>query len=46
MEAIVAVLFVIAVICTAVFAFTRKPKGSTQVRPRGPQSPAQPRGED
>ena len=46
MDAIIAVLFVVAVVCVAVFALTRKPKPSGAVRPRGPQSPAKPRGED
>ncbi|WP_426019056.1 hypothetical protein [Brevundimonas sp. DWR2-3-1b1] len=46
MEAILAVLFVAAVVSVAIYAFTRKPKPSGAVRPRGPQSPAKPRGED
>lgn len=46
MDAILAILFVVAVICVAVYALTRKPKPSGVIRPRGPQSPADPRQED
>lgn len=46
MEAILAVLFVIAVVCVVFYALTRKPKPAGSIRPRGPQSPAKPRGED
>lgn len=46
MDAILAVLFVIAVVGVAVYALTRKPKSAGSIRPRGPQSPAKPRGED
>ncbi len=45
MEAILAVLFVVAVVGVAVYAFTRKPKPSGVVRPRSPRSPVDPRGE-
>ena len=46
MDAILAVLFIVAVVSVAVYALTRKPKPSGHVRPRGPQSPADPRMED
>lgn len=46
MDAILAVLFVVAVVGVAVFALTRKPKSSGSIRSRGPQPPAKPRGED
>jgi len=46
MDAILAVLFVVAVVGVAVFALTRKPKSAGSIRRRGPQSPAKPRGED
>ncbi len=46
MDATLAVLFVVAVVCVAVYALTRKPKPSGSIRRRGPQSPAKPRGED
>lgn len=46
MDAILAVLFVAAVVGVAVFALTRKPKSVGAIRRRGPQSPARPRGED
>lgn len=46
MDAILAVLFVVAVVCVAVYALTRKPNSAGSIRRRGPQSPAKPRGED
>ena len=46
MDAILAVLFVAAFISVAIYALTRKPKPAGSIRPRGPQSPAKPRGQD
>lgn len=46
MDAILAILFVVAVVGVVFYALTRKPKPSGHVRPRGPQSPADPRMED
>lgn len=46
MDAIFAVLFIVAVVAVAVFALTRKPKPAGSIHRRGPQSPAKPRGED
>jgi len=46
MEAILAVLFVVAVVGVAVYVLARKPKSAGSIRRRGPQSPAKPRGED
>ena len=46
MDAILAILFVVAVVVVAVYALTRKPWSAGTIRRRGPQSPAKPRGED
>lgn len=46
MDAILAILFVVAVVCAVFYALTRKPKSVGWIRPRGPRSPVDPRMED